>query len=322
MDIREVIEKYSAIRPDYKELTKAIETRLNSVLDDACIRHWCSGRTKDVSNFVKTAVKRNCSDPLNEITDKSGVRVLIPFEDLEPQVEQEILKHFHLNWRDNKREKLGPETFKYNALHLQISLSDNDGYVVPVNLKDLTCEVQIHTLALHAWSEVSHDLIYKPSGVVSTEYERRMNRLIALAEVFDAEVARTRRELEDSDHYLEAWMLGRAESLYLSIAKGEFDRELSMNFVSVLAGAYTSSELKVFERLLRDHCKSKQTELDDIYATYFDERDTNPFLFQPEALITYERLLAKPLKLKAAWSRGQLPMEILENLAAIFGEAI
>jgi putative GTP pyrophosphokinase len=322
VDIRKIISEYSAIRPDYEKLTKAVATKLDSVLDDACIRHWCSGRTKDVSSFVKTAVKKNLADPVNEITDKSGVRVLIPFEDLEQRVEQEILKNFHLCWRDNKREQLGADTFRYNALHLQISLIDTDEYKVPLNLKDLTCEVQIHTLALHAWSEVSHDLTYKPAGTVSHQYERRMNRLIALAEVFDAEVARTRREMEDSENYLEAWMLRIAESLYLPIAKGEFDRELSMMIISLLANAYSPSELQVFERLLEDHCESKQAQLDEIYGTYFDERDVHPFLFQPEALIVYERLLAKPLKLKSVWSASQLPMEILENLASIFGEAI
>ncbi|MGH3733568.1 MAG: hypothetical protein ACRDVC_09395 [Acidimicrobiales bacterium] len=157
---------------------------------------------------------------------------------------------------------------------------------------------------------------------MSIEYERRMNRLIALAEVFDAEVARTRRELENSENYLEAWMLRKAESIYLPIAKGEFDRELSMITLSVLIDAYEPSELPVFERLLSDHCKEKKTQLHEIYSIYFHQRDANPFLFQPEALMIYERLCARPQKLKAAWGRSQFPTEILENLASIFGEAI
>lgn len=322
MNYLEVIDDYVDVRPDYEELTKMVHDELDALLTDACIRHWCSSRTKDVSSYVKTAVKRGYANPLLEIKDKSGVRVLIPFEDLEQVVAEQIRKNFTVHNEDNKREKLAVDQFGYNALHLEVSLKESNDAPIDERLKDLRCEIQIHTLALHAWSEVSHDLIYKPTGYVDNEYLRRMNRLIALAEVFDAEVTRTRRELESEANYREAWMLRIAEELYWPIAKTEFDRELSLVAMGVLATAYSGEEKQEFERLINDEISARTSELRAIYEQHSEVKWMNPFLFQPEALVIYERLRAKPQRLKSVWDAGPLPMKVLEDLAATFGEPL
>lgn len=54
------------------------------------------------------------------------------------------------------------EGTRYQAIHYVVSLKEERAKLPEYSkFKDLRCEIQIHTILNHAWSETSHDIVYK-----------------------------------------------------------------------------------------------------------------------------------------------------------------
>jgi len=109
------------------------------------------------------------------MTYLSGVRVALYFpgdiEIVESIIEKAFTikekKYFPKESNSNKRsDSIYSKRFSgYAANHYRICLSGNDRYS-----KEYKIEIQVASVLMHAWSEVEHDLIYKPSqGSLSKE---------------------------------------------------------------------------------------------------------------------------------------------------------
>jgi ppGpp synthetase/RelA/SpoT-type nucleotidyltranferase len=125
-------------------------------------------RAKDVESFIAKAAKTNkdgkpkYDDPLNEIQDQVGARIVTFFRSDVPRVEAIIKKYFTAI--ESKAHV--PETewsFGYFGHH--------DILTIPSDVIDGSWdkertprffELQIKTLFQHAWSEAEHDIGYKP----------------------------------------------------------------------------------------------------------------------------------------------------------------
>jgi ppGpp synthetase/RelA/SpoT-type nucleotidyltranferase len=54
------------------------------------------------------------------------------------------------------------ESRQYQAIHYTVSMSEDRSKLPEYSkFKGMRCEIQIHTILNHAWSETSHDIIYK-----------------------------------------------------------------------------------------------------------------------------------------------------------------
>jgi ppGpp synthetase/RelA/SpoT-type nucleotidyltranferase len=92
------------------------------------------------------------------------------------EVEREATK-LHYPTKENKGAR-------YNALHFTVSLKP-DRAALPEYAKfaGLRCEIQVHTILNHAWSETSHDILYKLAtspGFGKKEMERLERRMNAV----------------------------------------------------------------------------------------------------------------------------------------------
>lgn len=149
-------------------------------------------RLKDAESLVKKAYHRNkpYKDPWNDITDKVGCRfVVLLLSDIEI-VEKAISEKKDI-WtfshdRDFKKEiNENPEKFAYQSQHYilrNIESLQLNGVEIP---RDTPCEVQIRTLMQHAYSEITHDTIYKSDFKRKNEIVRLMSRCSALIESTD-----------------------------------------------------------------------------------------------------------------------------------------
>jgi len=134
-------------------------------------------RAKSVESFIKKANrkvdgKQNYNDPLNQIQDQVGSRIVTYYLDDVQRIEQFVLKYF----RHVESQDVVPESdseFGYFGKHLVL--------FVPNELLDVAVstetyprffELQIKTLFQHAWGEANHDLGYKPPWRWSSEDKR------------------------------------------------------------------------------------------------------------------------------------------------------
>lgn len=145
-------------------------------------------RVKEDASLIQKAFYRNkgYSAPYEEIEDKVGLRfVVLLSEDIRiiesaVKAETEWLATLARDFEQEREAK--PYEFDYQSLHYVVRSSvpiEFDGVSIPA---DLPCEIQIRTLLQHAYSELTHDTIYKPSVRATPTLKRAAAKSMALIE--------------------------------------------------------------------------------------------------------------------------------------------
>ena len=150
-----------------------------------------SSRVKDPKSFVYKALYRGkeYKDPLVDITDQIGVRFVFLTQDkvnrFDKLLESNTIFSFSKD-RDFESERLqNPTTFVYQSNHYVIALKESTVFrdmKIETNIK---CELQVRTLLQHAYSELTHDTVYKPKAVAEPHIHRLVARSMALIEATD-----------------------------------------------------------------------------------------------------------------------------------------
>jgi len=135
-------------------------------------------RAKSIERFCVKARKENngikkYSDPINQIQDQIGARIVTFYLDDVDKIARKIEKYY----RPVEKQKIIPDSdnkFGYEERHYVLflpvaTLPNLNGGDFPVFF-----ELQITTLFQHAWSEAEHDLNYKPNIPIDRENKRKI----------------------------------------------------------------------------------------------------------------------------------------------------
>jgi ppGpp synthetase/RelA/SpoT-type nucleotidyltranferase len=213
LDAAALLAEYRAVYETYKTLG----ARVAAVIEDAAKATGVASmvvhhRPKDPAHYVIKALKKQrekpeeYADPLAATPDKAGVRVVVALLDDVALVREAAELRLEVHDVDDKTASLEPDRLGYLGLHLQVSLKDAD-LGADRHLAGLECEIQVHTKAQNAWADVSHPLLYKPTGEPSRRVQQRIMRAVALVSLFDDEVQAARREVEADPMYQPSTML-------------------------------------------------------------------------------------------------------------------
>lgn len=108
-----------------------------------------------------------------------------------------VKEEFKILDSEDKSETLEPDKFGYRSFHFVISLKE-DWLKAPNfrELGELKAEIQIRTLLMHAWADISHKLSYKKKEHIPELFQRKLFQLSALFEIADDrfEVLKEERE--------------------------------------------------------------------------------------------------------------------------------
>lgn len=201
------VREYAELQPDLRLATDGFVQLVTSILDDAGINYLSvTGRAKSVASFAAKAARtvdgrRVFTDPLREITDQIGIRVITyVHSDVQAVVDlldDQVVVH---DDRDMGRETASEGRFGYASRHLLVGLAP--GQDLPpayVPLRGRQAQVQIRTVLQHAWAEFEHDIRYKgtiPAAHVS-EFDRRFTLAAGLLELADREFSAIRERLSE-----------------------------------------------------------------------------------------------------------------------------
>lgn len=176
------------LQNDYKERYDSFLVPVSEKLT-ALIMEYLSGieridrvssRPKSIERFLeKAAVKKDgehkYSDPLNQIQDQLGARVIVFYLSDVEKISAIIEKYFHpIETRDYIPDS--EWEFGYFGKHyiLLIPTDILADFNVP-NEHPKFFELQIKTLFQHAWSETNHDIGYKQlSGELNPDQLRKL----------------------------------------------------------------------------------------------------------------------------------------------------
>jgi predicted RNase H-like nuclease/ppGpp synthetase/RelA/SpoT-type nucleotidyltranferase len=203
--VRAAVRDYTAL---HGELTRAGEeavTLVRGLLDEAGINYLSvTGRTKSIPSFAEKAGRTKAgtplyTDPLSQITDQLGVRVITYVRNDVDAVAQvlaeQVIVHDDRDWgQQTAREG----RFGYASRHLMIGLDPaREDHPDFAHLRGHATQVQVRTVLQHAWAEFEHDIRYK--GIVPAahvgEFDRRFTLAAGLLELADREFSEIRERL-------------------------------------------------------------------------------------------------------------------------------
>ncbi len=202
------VREYSLGHPALAAAGDQFLALVTAILDEAGINYLSvTGRTKTVASFAEKVRRTKdgvplYSDPLREITDTIGIRV-ITYVHSDVSAVADLLRDqvvIHDD-RDMGRETAQEGRFGYASRHLLIGVdAAREGHPAYELLRGRQAQVQIRTVLQHAWAEFEHDIRYK--GTMPDEHARDFDRRFTLAagllELADREFSTIRDTLRSS----------------------------------------------------------------------------------------------------------------------------
>ena len=190
------LDRWANEKPAYQAwghlVSSAVQQRLEPLIAPVPVSYFLrvavSPRAKDDLKLVEKAFyrKKNYGDPYVDITDKIGTRFVVLLGSDIRKVEQALtsIPGWTLSKdRDyDEEQKKNPLKFDYAAVHFIVRPTNDtefEGVQIPA---DTPCEVQIKTLLQHAYSELTHDTIYKPQIAATHDMQRNAAKAMALLE--------------------------------------------------------------------------------------------------------------------------------------------
>jgi ppGpp synthetase/RelA/SpoT-type nucleotidyltranferase len=174
-----------------ENILSSLESTLGVSSINGFLKVPSSVRVKDTESIVAKAFyrKKSYTDPYNQITDKVGARYVVLLIDQLKVIEDAITTSYLWEYskdRDFEDERdANPLLFDYQSKHYIVkSLKEetHGGVRIPAGTP---CEIQARTLLQHAFSELSHDTVYKPKTVAMPHIKRLLGRSVALIESTD-----------------------------------------------------------------------------------------------------------------------------------------
>lgn len=267
--------------PKQQRLTESVVTTLENLLNSNDIEYLAvSGRTKTKEGALEKIDRKSYKDPANQLTDLSGVRVILYFEDDVSKVSKLIESAFNIDQQNslNQDEKLSVDQIGYRSVHYVCDLGQQRVELPEFTaLSGLKFEVQVRTILQHAWAELAHDRNYKFKGKLPPEIERSLFLYAGMLEIadkgfnelsteIDEYVQSTHEKAKSGDYkfeldslslpeFIENWAERNEIILEKANKKLEYDELLSE---LTLCGISTADELEaIIPKDYADVCKKR-----------------------------------------------------------------
>ena len=226
------IEMYERQRPNQERFTIKVESLLRELLLAKSISfHAIESRTKSIDSFKEKSARtgKSYTDPILDVTDLIGVRLIAYYQDDVEKIGQMISEEFLVDETNSFIHQPAGAEFGYKSTHYVVKLSEQRQSLSEWSaFAGLRAELQVRTVLQHAWAAVSHKLQYKREADVPVPLKRQLFRLAALFELADDEFISLRKKSESI-----------YESVKSQIASGNKNLPIDMSSITEL---FQSSE--------------------------------------------------------------------------------
>lgn len=173
----------------HKSLTDSVCTIIENLLISEGIDYLSvTGRTKNKSSALDKIKRKSYIDPKKQMTDLSGIRMILYFESDVKRVSDLIERSFNVDYENslNQDELLSTNQMGYRSVHYVCDLGAARHSLPEFRkLANLKFEFQVRTILQHAWAELAHDRNYKFSGKLPREIERNLFLYAGMLEIAD-----------------------------------------------------------------------------------------------------------------------------------------
>lgn len=291
--IDQFISRYRREFDFYDQAGRLVAQQLDNRRQASGVRAIVTSRAKNPKRLAVKVRQRNIErhyskveDIYEDIVDLAGVRVALYFPGERTEVDKIIRDLFSLTTHPKIFTGTSNPSYQkrfsgYWATHYRVQLRDTALDETQQRYADARVEIQVASVLMHAWSEVEHDLVYKPiQGSLSEDELAILDELngmvltgeIALERLQKAVEARvTRRGASFNNHYELASFLFEAAKPLLSGTGDPVIGEVDVLFALLQKiGITTPEALEDYVRAIHpdtEHRPVAQQIIDQILAT-------------------------------------------------------
>jgi len=289
------------------ELTKLIGAK-SSI--EVFLKIPSHSRIKALDSLLNKAFHRGkgYQNPYDEITDKVGLRFVVLLEkDIETLCS---IVESNNNWSYSKDrnylvERLDkPTVFDYQSIHYVVRSKDDmdiEGTQIPAGTP---CEIQIRTLLQHAYSELTHDTIYKSLHEADSDTQRIVAKSMALIETADELFTKADQQIQSiSNEYKQ--LLGYLSDIYMQKVAGieYFDEKLNAFILDSIWSEIEGFDVDGFKKdIVTD-------ELSFIYEKISQRKEQSSVFRQPVSIFIYYLARNSHRALKKVWPLTEAELE-------------
>lgn len=171
----------------YKQLEEEGKHTLQHALLSNNIKiHTILSRVKEKESFLGKIKRKELEKPFEEINDIVGIRIVCLFlSDIE-KIDKVIADNFEVISIDNKiNNTKNSNMFGYMSAHYIVKIKEQFAGFRYDSIKDIPFEIQVRTISMDAWANISHFLEYKSETDIPQELKRDFNALSGLFYVAD-----------------------------------------------------------------------------------------------------------------------------------------
>ncbi|WP_052007316.1 GTP pyrophosphokinase [Burkholderia paludis] len=180
--IAQFIARYRREYDFFEQAGRIVAQQLEIQLDSSGIRAMVTSRAKNPKRLETKIRQRNAEknygtvdDIYSDIVDLAGVRVALYFPAERDEVDKIVQDRFTLTeppkvFKGTSNSKYEKRFSGYWATHYRLQIREATLADANKRFAEARVEVQVASVLMHAWSEVEHDLVYKPlQGTLSED---------------------------------------------------------------------------------------------------------------------------------------------------------
>jgi ppGpp synthetase/RelA/SpoT-type nucleotidyltranferase len=240
----------------YEETARHVAESLEEALQEAGIKAAVTHRAKRPRKLRMKLQKRDQKrhyqsfrDIYNDIVDLAGVRVAL-YLPADREAVGQIIEKLFASVREPKQfpEASQPEegdTLGYIATHYLVQLRPENLHKDELRYADTNIEIQVASVLMHAWSEITHDLIYKPEkGTLTPEEHKMIGDLNKIVQVGEQTLERLQQSMENRSGKDLRFELAAALAKKLAIqSAGKATKRITASDVRALAKAAVDADV-------------------------------------------------------------------------------
>lgn len=181
-------------------MAAAVESLLENMLKKKKIQYLSiSSRVKTPEGALEKIKRKEYSDPIDQLTDLSGIRVITFLEEQVSAVAKVITELFDVDEHDSldRIDILGHDRIGYRSTHFVCTLGPKRNSLPEYeSLGILRFEIQVRTVLQHAWAELAHDRSFKFGVALPAKIQRKLNLYSGMLEIVDSAFDEISKEID------------------------------------------------------------------------------------------------------------------------------
>uniref|UniRef100_UPI00396B139D GTP pyrophosphokinase n=2 Tax=Klebsiella/Raoultella group TaxID=2890311 RepID=UPI00396B139D len=163
-----------------------------------------SYRTKTKEGIIEKVDRKNYKNPWKQLTDVSGVRVILYLESDIVRVSEILNSTFNIDNENSmsNESRLSSDKVGYRSVHYVCDIGEKRNVLKEYEyVSGMKCEIQVRTMLQHAWAELTHDRNYKLGANLPLEIKRKINLFSGILEIADqgfSEIVNSIEEYKES----------------------------------------------------------------------------------------------------------------------------